>query len=84
MSDARIPKPPRCNPFKAGSVMAEQFTNTLRAHVARHKDMRRGAGNNIASAFWKGVDRIPPITIPRGSLAWACYRAGQYVRATAK
>lgn len=74
----RIPAPPKRNPFKAGSLLARQFDGCLKARKDGHKDMRPGAGNGLASAFWRGFNGIPPLTAPEGSLAYAAYRAGQY------
>lgn len=76
----KLPKPPRAprrNPFKAGSLLAKQFDAVLEAHRIKHRDLMRGRGNAFASAFWKGYDNVPPF-YPHDSLAWACYRAGQF------
>lgn len=76
-TESAMPPAPTRNPFKAGSVLAGQFDLTVRAHIAEHRDLRRGRGNIIASMFWKGYDGKFAL-VDRQPLAWACYRAGQY------
>ena len=70
---------PKRNPFTPGSVMAGQFDVVVQAHIAGHRDLSRGRGNIIASMFWKGYDGTRAL-VDKQSLAWACYRAGQYCK----
>ncbi|MBN3729491.1 hypothetical protein [Burkholderia sp. Tr-20390] len=81
----KTPKPSRRNPFKADSALAKLFDKMLRAYGDRHPDVvhpdgRRCLGNALSSAFWKGYDLTPPYLVNNGTLAWACYRAGQTQR----
>lgn len=81
-----IPKPTQRNPFKDGSVLAKQFDGMLKAYADGHKDVlreggaRRCMGNGWADNFWLGYDSAPPFRVPKGTPAWACYRAGQAQR----
>lgn len=74
-----MPPAPSRNPFKVGSVLAGQFDVTVQAHCNKHRDLARGRGNIIASMFWKGYDGTLAL-VDRKSLAWACYRAGQWCK----
>lgn len=84
--DAAVPKPTLRNPFKAGSVMAKQFDGMLQAYAEGHRDIVREGGkvrcmgNSMATSFWRGYDSTPPHIVPKGTPAWACYRAGQAQR----
>lgn len=81
-----VPKAGRRNPFKAGGMFARQFDGMLKAYAEGHRDVVREGGktrcmgNAMATAFWRGYDSAPPALIPRDSLVWACYRAGQAQR----
>lgn len=79
-----VPRATRRNPFKAGSALARQFDGIMQAYATGHRDVIRAGvrcmGNGWAVPFWKGYDGLPPYVIPRDSLAWACYRAGQAQR----
>lgn len=83
---ATTPKPVKSNPFRAGSDMARMFDGVRKSYKEGHRDIVRDngtvrcMGNNMAVSFWKGYDGIPPYTIQQGSLAYACYRAGQTAR----
>jgi hypothetical protein len=83
---AHIPRPTQRNPFRAGSVLARQFDNMLKAYANGHRDVIRenhtvrALGNSLSCAFWRGYDATPPIVIPRGTPVWAAYRAGQAQR----
>lgn len=85
-SAAKAPKPSRRNPFKAGSPLAKQFDGLLQAYAIGHKDLVREGGtvrcmgNGWADNFWLGYDSVPPWRVPKGTLAWASYRAGQAQR----
>jgi hypothetical protein len=58
----------------------------LKAYADVHRDVLREGGkvrcmgNNMAASFWRGYDSTAPHAIPRETLAWACYRAGQAQR----
>jgi hypothetical protein len=81
-----IPRPSRRNQFQAGSPLARQFDAMLRAYAIGHRDVLlenrsgRSLSNSLSSAFWRGYDSVPPLTIPRGTFLWAAYRAGQAQR----
>lgn len=80
-----VPKPSRRNPFKAGGKAAILFDHMLTLYAEGHRDLLRTGpvrcmGNNMAVAFWRGYDSIPPHTIPKDTPVWACYRAGQAQR----
>lgn len=80
-----VPKATRRNPFKPGDMLAKQYDGMLRAYSTAHPDVilngARCMGNSFAAPFWRGYDGASPGPIaPRGSLAWACYRAGQTQR----
>lgn len=79
------PRPTRRNPFKPGGMLAKQFDAILKAYADGHRDVVRGGvrcmGNGWAVPFWHGYDGFPAgVMAPRGTLAWACYRAGQAQR----
>lgn len=81
----RMPRPSERNPFKPGNLLFTQFDVMLKAYADKHPDVfhangRRCIGNSQAGAFWKGYDLNPPYLIQKGSLAYACYRAGQTQR----
>lgn len=81
-----VPQPPRRNPFKAGGLLAKQFDAALAAYNTGSRDLIRddGAtrcmGNGWACAFWAGYDSRPVKWVVPGTLAHACYRAGQAQR----
>lgn len=83
---ARVPKPTKRNPFKAGGSLARQFDGMLKAYADGHRDVVREGGkvrcmgNNMAVHFWRGYDGLPNIQADRQALVWACYRAGQAQR----
>ena len=84
-SKVTVPKPSRRNPFTEGGSAARQFHQMLRLYAEGHQDLLRLGpvrcmGNNMAVAFWRGYDSIPPHTIPKNTPLWACYRAGQTQR----
>lgn len=68
-----------------------QFEVMVVAFDAGHRDLgtpeARCTGNSFASAFWKGYDGVTTglgnyrDRASRQTLAYACYRAGQYCRA---
>ena len=74
------------NPFKPGSLLAKQFDGMLQAYASGHRDLLREQGtvrcmgNGWADNFWLGYDGCAPTRVPKGTLAWACYRAGQRQR----
>jgi hypothetical protein len=80
-----VPHPPRRNPFKAGSMLAKQFDGILAAYAQGHRDVIRDGvrcmGNGWATSFWRGYDNAQAAWVVKGTLAWACYRAGQFARA---
>lgn len=66
-------------------MQARQFDGILKAYKEGHRDVIREGrircyGNGWANPFWKGYDGLPPTILPKDSLAYACYRAGQTQR----
>lgn len=81
----RVPSPSKRNPFKAGGMLAKQFDGMLKAYAERHPDVIRASGarctgNGWACAFWAGYDNAAVKWVVSGTLAHACYRAGQAQR----
>lgn len=80
------PRPTRINPFQPGSQMARMYEGMLTIYASGHRDILREdgkarcMGNSMADNFWLGYDNAPPSRVPRNTLAWACYRAGQTQR----
>lgn len=84
-SSLRVPRPTRHNPFKPGSHLARQYAGLLAAYANGSRDLLhpcriRNTGSSLAGAFWRGYDGATPNTVPRSTLAWAAYRAGQTQR----
>ena len=85
-SVVRAPRASRRNPFRAGSPLAGQFDTMLKLYADGHKDVVldggkvRCTGNSWADNFWLGYESVQPVRVPKGTWAWACYRAGQAQR----
>lgn len=84
--NGRVPRPSLKNPFRVGSTFFKLFGGMLKAYSDGNRDVVRDGGtvrcmgNSMATAFWRGYDNAPPYTIPRNTLVWSCYRAGQAQR----
>ena len=69
-SKVTVPKPSRRNPVTEGGSAARQVYQMLRLYAEGRQDLLRLGpvrcmGNNMAVAFWRGYDSIPPHTIPQ-------------------
>lgn len=76
------------NPFKQPTLantydvmlnLAKDKTSEL-----YHKDGRQRGGGLHRCAFWAGFNDQKVLWVPKGSIAWACLRAGQQHRKQTK
>lgn len=65
------------NPFRIPEMRAS-FDECVAAHLRHSPALQRGAGNSIATAFWRGYDSAPLIwdRASRNTMEYAQYRAG--------
>lgn len=69
------------NPFKQDELI-RTFDTAVQLFSTRHSNLFTAGGqphrsNGVASPFWQGYFDEPVTTIPKGTLAFAYYRAGQ-------
>ena len=77
------------NPFKQ-PLLAKQFDAMIRVYETKHRDLIRAdggrcMGNAWATNFWRGYDGCKLMrwdAAAKQTPAYACYRAGQVIKAS--
>lgn len=67
------------NPFRNGDMrrIFDGYVDAFHKGALRNPDGSQSRGGSHRVSFWNGYNGLKDNYTPKGSIGWACYRAGQ-------